>query len=409
MNKHLLLALLTSATITTAATAQNANKTITVTVSNSWNKAKTDEPVVINLHSLKKNFRIKSATVWENDVEIPSQLDDLDGDARADELAFVTDIAAQSKKTFRIVFTDQKEEKNYPSRTYAQMMAYSGKAKLAHITSMSALGSENVYNFTHHHGPAFESELVAYRIYFNEKQTVDPYGKFNKGLEIEETKFYPNDEHRKKGYGDDVLRVFNSCGVGSLRGWDGTTTTHIKPVVERTERVVASGPVRAIVDAAVTGWEYQGSELNMINRHILYAGHRDIQMDVLFDQPLGKETFATGAQILKEEASMISDHQGLVGSWGTDWPVNDSIRFAKESVGIGTYIPRSLVVNEVKDAESYLYTIQAKGATSFRYYTTFTSKKEKFGFGTPEAWFAYLREWKENLAHPCNVQIKENK
>ena len=33
---------------------------------------------------------------------------------------------------------------------------------------------------------AFESELVAYRIYFNEKQTTDLYGKFNKGLEIEE-------------------------------------------------------------------------------------------------------------------------------------------------------------------------------------------------------------------------------
>lgn len=409
MKKHLLLALVLGASITTQVKAQSAEKSITVTVSNTWDQAKIDEPVVIDLHQLKSKFRIKSATVWENELEIPSQLDDLDGDARADELAFVVDMPAKSKKTFRILLSSEKQEKNYPPRTYAQMMAYSGKAKLAHITSMSALGSENVYNFTHHHGPAFESELVAYRIYFNEKQTVDPYGKFNKGLEIEETKFYPNDEHRKKGYGDDVLRVFNSCGVGSFRGWDGTTTTHIKPVVQRTERVVASGPVRAIVDAAVTGWEYQGSELNMINRHILYAGHRDIQMDVLFDEPLGKETFATGAQILKEDASMMSDHKGLVGSWGTDWPVNDSIRFAKETVGIGTFIPQSLIVNEVKDAESYLYTVQAKGAKSFTYYTTFTSKKESFGFATAEEWFAYLREWKASLSYPCKVEIKENK
>lgn len=26
----------------------------------------------------------------------------------------------------------------------------------------------------------FESELVAYRVYFNQKQTVDPYGKFKR-------------------------------------------------------------------------------------------------------------------------------------------------------------------------------------------------------------------------------------
>ncbi|MGL5273618.1 MAG: DUF4861 family protein, partial [Phocaeicola sp.] len=175
------------------------------------------------------------------------------------------------------------------------------------------------------------------------------------------------------------------------------------------ERVIASGPVRAIVEAAVTGWEYQGSELNMINRHTLYAGHRDIQMDVLFDEPLNKETFATGAQILKAPSLMTTDNKGLVGSWGSDWPTNDSIKFAKETVGIGTYIPKSIVVKEVKDAESYLYTIQAKGATSFRYYTTFTSKKETFGFETPEEWFAYLHQWKESLEHPCKVEIKENK
>ena len=33
--------------------------------------------------------------------------------------------------------------------------------------------------------------------------------------------------------------------------------------------------------------------------------------------------------------------------------------------------------------------------------------KETFGYKTPEAWFAYLREWKEELAHPVTVKIKD--
>ncbi len=34
--------------------------------------------------------------------------------------------------------------------------------------------------------------------------------------------------------------------------------------------------------------------------------------------------------------------------------------------------------------------------------------KETFGYKTPEAWFAYLREWKEELAHPVTVKVKDS-
>jgi len=35
--------------------------------------------------------------------------------------------------------------------------------------------------------------------------------------------------------------------------------------------------------------------------------------------------------------------------------------------------------------------------------------KETFGYKTPEAWFAHLREWKEELTHPVTVRIKDNR
>ena len=255
------------------------------------------------------------------------------------------------------------------------------KWKLTDITTnspilrvFSAAGTENVYSFVYHHGPAIESELVAYRIYFNEKQTVDPYSKVNKRLEIKETCFYPTKAQRANGYGDDALRVYNSGGVGALKGWNGTEATHIKPVVNRTERVLASGPVRAIVEAEVIGWEYQGNDLNMINRYTIYGGHRDMKVDVLFDRPLKQEVFAAGVQILKEGGHM-SDHKGLTGSWGTDWPVTDTIGYVKETTGMGTFIPK-YIGKEVQDGSNYLYTLQAPGQQHFHYYVTFTSKKK---------------------------------
>ena len=62
--------------------------------------------------------------------------------------------------------------------------------------------------------------------------------------------FYPTDEQLQKGFGDDVILVRGSCGAGTLRGWDGSQATDIQPVAFRGQRLIASGPVRTIADAA---------------------------------------------------------------------------------------------------------------------------------------------------------------
>ena len=389
-----------------SASAQGQEKKIEVIVENPWNAEKVDEPVVIDLSSLGAGFTVKSATVFDGTNEIPSQLDDMNGDTRADELAFVINLPASGKKTLNVTLSSLKSDKTYPARVYAEMLLRTSKKnKYAKGYAIYADGASDTYNVQHHHGAAFESELVAYRIYFNEKQTTDLYGKFHKGLELEESQFYPTGEQLKRGFGDDVIKVNSSCGAGTLRGWDGTQSTLIKPVAVRGQRILASGPVRTIVDAEVKGWQYQNKELNMINRYTLYAGHRDAQVDVLFDAPLDKEVFCTGVQNITGHADMFSDHNGLVASWGTDWPVNDTVKYAKETVGLGTYLPQKYVVKETSDKENFLYTISAPGKSSFRYYTSFTSCKETFGYPDKEKWFAYVQEWKKALEQPVKITV----
>lgn len=389
-----------------SASAQGQEKKIEVIVENPWNAEKVDEPVVIDLSSLGAGFTVKSATVFDGTNEIPSQLDDMNGDTRADELAFVINLPASGKKTLNVTLSSLKSDKTYPARVYVEMLfRTSKKNKYAKGYAIYADGASDTYNVQHHHGAAFESELVAYRIYFNEKQTTDLYGKFHKGLELEESQFYPTGEQLKRGFGDDVIKVNSSCGAGTLRGWDGTQSTLIKPVAVRGQRILASGPVRTIVDAEVKGWQYQNKELNMINRYTLYAGHRDAQVDVLFDAPLDKEVFCTGVQNITGHADMFSDHNGLVASWGTDWPVNDTVKYKKETVGLATYIPKKYVVKETSDKENFLYTISAPGKSSFRYYTSFTSCKETFGYPDKEKWFAYVQEWKKALEQPVKITV----
>lgn len=383
------------------------NLTLTVELKNTWDKARQDAPAVIRLADLQAGFPIRSAVVRDARQEIPSQLDDLDGDLLPDELAFVIDLPARGTRQVTVTLSAAKTQKTYPPRVFAQMLVRdTKKGKHAPVQSITVPGTTNFYNMLYGHGPMFESELVGYRIYFNEKQTIDPYGKFNKGLELEKSQFYPNDAQLAQGFGDDVLLVGNSCGVGTLKGWDGQKATHVKPIASRTERILASGPVRTVVEVEVKGWAYQGSELSMTQRYHLYAGHRDLRIETTFARPLGNEVFCTGVQdIMGNETVAYSDHQGLAGSWGRHWPVTDTVKYAKETIGIATYIPRKYVLQEVKDADNYLYTLSAPGQTGFHHYTMFTSRKETFGYSTAEEWFAYLQEWKDELEHPVEINI----
>lgn len=57
-------------------------------------------PVVVDLHRHADGLHVRSAKVVCDGREIPSQADDLNGDFRADELAFTADIPAQGEAVY---------------------------------------------------------------------------------------------------------------------------------------------------------------------------------------------------------------------------------------------------------------------------------------------------------------------
>ena len=91
-----------------------------------------------------------------------------------------------------VVKSVRRHAKSAP-RVYADMIYKPDKKTMRYVTEMSS-DSDNMYNRMHHHGVAFESEIMAYRLYFDNKQTVDMYGKKIPRLELEESLWYPTDE-----------------------------------------------------------------------------------------------------------------------------------------------------------------------------------------------------------------------
>lgn len=399
--------LMCGVTVTNAET-----KTIKVKLTNPLNVKRSDVPVVVSLRDVQ--FNVVDAVVKDGDMEVSSQIDDLDRNLRNDELAFVIDMEAKGKKTLTVeLYSDKQTERNYPRRTYGDMIVRDFKTKKknkfpGYIHSLSAPEGVDVFHLLHHHGADFESELVAYRVYFDERQTYDLYGKYNKQLELQTSQFYPDDEQLAAGYGDDVLWAGQTVGLGALRGWDGQKPTMVSPVKSRGQRMVASGPVRTIVELTDEGWQLGGQTFNIRQNVIIYAGHRDCEVQVYQDAPVKEVQFATGVINLNDK--MYSDHKGLVGDWGGNWPngAKDSIAGKpKIVVGLAVNVPEKYVISEpANQKDQFLYTLGMKGSDRLTYNMAFTCDKETFGFKDAKEWFAWMKQWKKELDNPVKVTVE---
>ena len=337
---------------------------------------------------------------------------------------------------------------------------------------------EDVYHSLHHHGVAVESELMAYRIYFDKKQTIDPYCKRTPQLELAQSHWYPNDSLLAAGYGDDILRVSGTVGVGSVKLWNGKKQTHIENIASRTQRIVRQTRHSATIEVAVKGWQVpsakrsysdSGQCIDMKVQYTLKSGHRDMRCDV-FCSSLGDSlpfrggqegpALCTGVQTIPAKGYLTAEggltaeavlqqsdltaegghctfyeqlHNGvLLASWGTDWPVNDSAKYAKETVGLAVFIPKEYAGALVRDKQNNLCLLNLgvpsvnqqsvcdgeSGGTSrpsikrsgidhrdlvaervaHFYLTVVGATKENHPVAkTAEEWYAYLKNWARKL------------
>jgi len=357
-----------------------------------------NQPVVLTVSEWGGTMPTGYPAAECNGKQVPVQADDLDKDGKTDELALTVSMKAAETLTLSIQFKKKPSSTVFPKRVHAQLFRKEGKENVPVKEASSPTGS--LYNQLHHHGPAFESEYMAYRLYFDKKQTIDVYGKKTHRLELAESLWYPNDDQLARGFGDDILLVKDYVSVGTFKGWDGQKALHIDPVTNRTARIVANGPVRTVVEMVVENWDYHGQPVQLTNRVILYAGHRDIEVVNYLSAPdLTALPFCTGVQTFPEMTMYEKDR--VLAVWGRNWPVNDTIKYEKETVGLAVFCPAEVQEKPVQDKFNYLYIF--KGQPVIRYWATVFWKKEEGGVQTAEAFFNQLPRWRQSLDETIRI------
>ena len=394
--------------------AVGQDKTVTVTLQNPGYTILQQSPVEI---TGIEGYR--SARVTVDGKEVPSQMDDLDGDGGADHLFFLADIKDKGQSKATIALWRKAIPNTYTKRTFADILLRNGKVKAKnkhdiYLSEFASLRGTNPFPVIHQHGAVLESELTAYRFYCSPRQSVDIYGKRKRQLELHETEFYPDTAQLAAGYGDDVLAVRDGVGVGALNGWDGKQPVGFSDCDSRRQRIIVNGPLRSIVEITDLNWKPtpEAEPRTLTTRYTMIAGHRDCKVDVRVSVPKGfnltdqirATPYFIGITHIKGQQSWTNGH-GLLANWGTDYPVTgkDTLTHKKETVGLAISIPPANILQTVHTQYDDGYLVSIPGG-HLVYYIAFCSDKEEQGYHSADQWFSALKAWKAKDAVSLRVR-----
>lgn len=390
-----------------AAGLQAGATSLQVTVTNPINQARKAVPVVIDLNKWAPSAGVTRVSATAAGVQLPTQLDDLNNDGIADELATVVDVPAGGKAVIDLDLDATPATAPAPLvNAYIKMR--DEKKKYPRITSIAFPGdadTRTMYNSIYGHGAVIEGLYNAIRIYMDNRQSIDVYSKATPQLELDVTGFYTTPEQVKQGYGRDILWAGKSVAAGSFRGYQNGSPVTIDTVETRGQRVVSGGPVRAIIEITDDGWQYNGRRHNMTQRYTLWGGHRDYQVDVKVDGDKATDIYATGIQKLETDNRGFIRPDGLAGSWGSNIPEKKYPEMV-EQVGLGLWTPAACRVETREDDVNYLTLLKPdRNSGLITYRVNIAGDREKGGFSDSATWFKYLEDWKRELDNPCTITV----
>lgn len=378
---------------------------LTVTVSNPLGISREAVPVAV---PVGQNGKEVCSATFKNRPDIKYQLDDLNDDGRADELVFLLDMKPNATETLTIDLSSAPQKAEFAPGTNAYIKLNDKNKKHPRIQAISFPGNvdnRQMYNSIHGHGAVLEGLYNAIRVYMDNRQSVDLYAKNTPRLELEETGFYTTREQLEQGFGRDVLWAGTSVALGSFRGYQNNTPVTIDTVSTRSQRVVATGPVRSIIEVSDRGWIYNGKPIEMRQRYTIYDRHRDIDVEITISGAPGTNVYCTGVQKLAIDNEGFINADGLAGSWGSNIP-DKGMKDISDTIGLGIYVPSPYLQSVKEDEVNYLTLLRADRSGRIRYSFISGAERDSASPHTSAAWFDHLKTWQRLKANPVKVRVR---
>jgi unsaturated chondroitin disaccharide hydrolase len=288
-------------------------KSIKVAITNRTDENRPAENIVLSIPELKKiapDFYAGSQIVTASDAstvaedatvlhptELPSQVDDLDGDLIPDELAFQIDLKPHQTRIVTVTWGPV-------NRIFRLRGDYEKQTDAVFTKKIDGVG--------------WESKRNAFRLYFDKRNAIDLFGKARPSLQLERYATPGYVYHNYSPDGRDIYLVGDALGIGAPAAWVNGTAVHVADVDDRSYRIVSTGPVRAIVELTYRGWKVSSNQLDLRDRITQWAGERGF-LQTLESSNAGDLVFATGLtqqQGIPELRSSPNEDPAWLAMWG---------------------------------------------------------------------------------------------
>ncbi|HTB14305.1 MAG TPA: DUF4861 family protein [Bryobacteraceae bacterium] len=337
-------------------------KVIKVAITNPSGVQRTAEDIVVSVAELRRiapDFKPAAVIVTTSDastlaedariiqtVELPSQADDLDGDNKADEIAFQIDLKPRQTRIVTIAYGEQ--------FTIARLRGVYAKRAHAKFT-------------TKYEGLGWESDLTAWRIYFDKRNAIDLFGKKRPGLYLEMFGTADWDYHAESPLGRDIYDVGDGLGLGSIGAYVNGKAEKVAEVAERKWRVLSDGPVRSIAELEYKGWKVGGKSIDLVSRITTWAGEYGFEHSIRAVNADGI-TFVTGlpAKDGVNAAGASSDAAvQVISTWGHQVVApgaKKKIMVPDQDLGLALFVPREQSGEAFTDGLDHLIKLKSASA-----------------------------------------------
>jgi hypothetical protein len=319
-----------------------------VEVTNPDSTWRLNEPVVLNIETVRKSlpdFNSRNFVLTDNprricNREIASQADDLDGDGKADQIAFLADLR--------------------PYETARYWLYYSPTGERGNSYAPSTAATEKWPNARN--GLAWESNRVAY--VFNGGR-MEFLGKKEQNLVLKS--LIPSQEYdSEQEWGMNVLNSGETAGIGGLIIWEGAKAVPAfdgagRNAISIQRRIVASGPVRTTGAVTLTGIGGQ-HRYKIEERFSIYANGRYSENHVRISSIATSGAIQFGPSFVKmpNDRSFFDARMGYFGSWGRQ---NNIV----QEIGQGAVFPMNRASLRTTDNERHVV-LQADSNGELTYY-----------------------------------------
>lgn len=311
-----------------------------VEIENPSDFARADAPIYLSYYDLglaPSDPRLGDLSAVVRGASVPMQHVDEDADGAKDGILALVQLEP-SERLMVSVSVDRAAPKDFPKRTQAEMAVKVGgewkpREKDPKLKEYVGGTFQNVQQFTpppehtdhsyliRYEGPGIESDKVGYRIYLDERNGFDIFGKKTPepvlgrvGLDGYES------YHHMADWGMDILKVGLTLGAGGFGSYDGKKIGLVSSVKGWDARVVENGPVYSSFGIKYKQWEVRGKRLDVSANFSMQAGSRRVHTRITLSDGLPELAVGVvkheGTELLVGSANIPGKGYTYVGSWG---------------------------------------------------------------------------------------------